>query len=117
MLEIFSLNNAIPKAVTIVYCGVVLMTCISLFFFKNVTGLLRTLIIVFINISFIFGAVYLYFGIRVASLYISKLKKKWILIIEFILLLIFPVFFVVLGIIDNFLSLQKKIYNKIKNTN
>lgn len=113
VLQIFSLDNLIPKPLSIAYICISICAIVSLFFYSSCEGSIRVIFNVLINISIILGAVYLYFGIRVSSLFIRYTKKIWLLIIEFVLLMIASPLFVILGLIDNFFSLQKKIYNKI----
>lgn len=115
VIEIFSLNNMIPRWMSIIYILVVIFSTVSLFLFDKSEGVLRVIFIVLINMSLIVGAIYLYFGIRVSSLYIRYLNKKWLVLIEFLLVLLVSPFFVILGLLDNFFSLQTKIFNKISN--
>lgn len=115
VIEIFSLNNMIPRWMSIIYILVVILSTVSLFLFDKSEGVLRVIFIVLINMSLIVGAIYLYFGIRVSSLYIRYLNKKWLVLIEFLLVLLVSPFFVILGLLDNFFSLQTKIFNKISN--
>ena len=112
VLSFFSLNNLIPKWISCLY----ILICISSFsllplFFES-EGALRVLIVILVNLTFIVGAIYIYFGIRVASLFIKLKNKKSLLILEFVLLIAFPIFFVIVGLVDNFISLQTKLYNK-----
>ena len=65
-----------------------------------------------INLSLIIGIIYLYLGLRVAALFIRCINKKSFLLIVFILIIVFPIFFVVIGIVDSFIGLQSKIYKK-----
>ena len=37
---------------------------------------------------------------------------QYLLLLEFVLLIIVPIFFVIIGLVDSFISLQSKIYNK-----
>ena len=112
VLSFFSLNNLIPKWVS----GLYILICISAFsllpFFFESEGVFRILIIILVNLSFIVGTIYIYFGIRVASLFIKLKNKKYLLLLEFVLLIIVPIFFVIVGLVDSFVSLQSKIYNK-----
>lgn len=112
VLSFFSLNNLIPKWISCLY----ILICISSFsllplFFES-EGALRVLIVILVNLTFIVGAIYIYFGIRVGSLFIKLKNKKSLLILEFVLLIAFPIFFVIVGLVDNFISLQTKLYNK-----
>ena len=63
VIEIFSLNNMIPKWMSIIYILVVILSTVSLFLFDKSEGVLRVIFIVLINMSLIVGAIYLYFGI------------------------------------------------------
>ena len=72
----------------------------------------NVLIVILVNLTFIVGAIYIYFGIRVTSLFIKLKNKKYLLLLEFVLLIIVPIFFVIIGLVDSFISLQSKIYNK-----
>lgn len=113
VLQIFSIDNLIPKPLSIAYICISVCAIVSLFFYSNSEGMSRIVFNVLINVSIILGAVYLYFGIRVASLFIRYTKKTWLLIIEYLLLIIASPLFVILGLIDNFFSLQKKIFIKM----
>lgn len=117
LLQIFSLNNLIPKPFTAFYCLVLLGSFLGVVFFRYSEGFFRVLLIVLINASFIIGAIYFYFGLKVAALFINFTKKKFLIIFEFAFIFIFPPLFTIIGIFDNILGLQTKIYNKIVNTN
>ena len=114
IMQFFSLDNLIPKSFTLVYCFIVLLAIFSLIYFRYSDGILRVLFIVLINLSFIIGTIYFYFGLKTAALWISLNNKKWLIIIELLLILILPVLFVIVGILDNFLGLQAKIYTNSK---
>ena len=112
VLSFFSLNNLIPKW----FSGLYILICISAFSLLPLLfgseGVFRILIIVLVNLSFIVGTIYIYFGIRVTSLFIKLKNKKYLLLLEFVLLIIVPIFFLIIGLVDSFISLQSKIYNK-----
>lgn len=112
ILQFFSVDNMIPKFFTFIYCLVAITSIFSLLYFRYSEGILRVLFIVIINFTLIVGAVYLYFGLRVVALYIKMKKMNALIVLEFMLIIIFPIFFVIIGILDNFMGLQLKIYNK-----
>ena len=112
VLSFFSLNNLIPKWISCLYILICISSFILLPLFFESEGALRVLIVILVNLTFIVGAIYIYFGIRVASLFIKLKNKKPLLILEFVLLIAFPIFFVIVGLVDNFISLQTKLYNK-----
>lgn len=115
ILHFFSLDNLLPKSFAILYCLIVIASVCGLIFFKGSQGILRILIIVLINISFVVGTIYFYFGLKVMALLIKITNRRWLLIIEFVLLIFVPWLFVIFGIFDNFFNLQTKIYNKRTN--
>ena len=101
ILEFFSLDSFIPKSFTIAYCLVLIASLFACLMFKSSEGFIRILYIILINISLIVGVMYFYFGLKLVAMFIRNLNKKWLLIIEFILILVAPFLFVIIGVVDN----------------
>lgn len=114
LLQIFSLKNLINKWISLVYVVILISGIVGVFFVFNSDGVIKILLMILINSAIIFGAVYLYFGLKVSAIFIKYIKKPWLIIIEFLLILVCPLLFVILGLLDSFFSLQEKIHNKIK---
>ncbi|MDD6302670.1 MAG: DUF2232 domain-containing protein [Bacillales bacterium] len=110
--------NSFHWSYGLLYLVISIAAVISMFFFKNLYGVFYYVALVIINLFIISSLIYVYFGFQLGVLYLSLNKKKGLIVLLFILVFIFPIVLIILGLLDNFLHLKKKIIDQfIKENN
>ena len=91
----------------------------SFMHFEDENMVVHVLYIIAINVFLIFSLIYVYFGMKTAILFTRYVNKGWLIIIVYLFVLIppFQLFLILLGVIDSFYGISKRIIERIRINN
>jgi hypothetical protein len=105
--------NRIPLFVGVVYLVITFGFFISISAFNSTSGFAHLCIVILMNLYLIYNLFYLYVGLKSCTLYARFKNKKYLNLISFLLIFIFPIFFVVVGLLENFFDFSAKMIQNI----